>query len=226
MSQCHRWIFFHRISPANQRVFCHTFHIWAYTLPAFKLKVYLCLIWSWGKLNPCQTQACRNFKKKKWLTFQKSITITWKVGNSFVVLLLLHVKSSHTTWNIFILEQSNPEINYWITILFVFREFPSIYALGKRSKPHLFEKGIVQHWEQYTLSVGSIFLKQQKEWTYVWAIFWILYILLICSAFSICKIEITFPWFSAVYNGVFLMTGFCWTIFGRFFSLWMVQKRV
>lgn len=59
----------------------------------------------------------------------------------------------------------------------------------------------------------------------MWAIFWIFHILLICSAFSICKAEIPFLWFPAVYSGVFFMTWFCWTIIGRFSSLWMVQKR-
>lgn len=62
--------FFHRNSPAKERVksfFPHS-PIWAYSLPTFKLKVYLCPLWSWDKFNPCQTQACSNFSKRKKLS--------------------------------------------------------------------------------------------------------------------------------------------------------------
>lgn len=104
MPQCHVRFFTGIHLPRKvSRAFCHTFHIWAYTSLTFKLKVYLSPLWSWDKLYPYQIQACSNFKIKS-LTFQKS-TITWKVGNSFLVLLLLYLKSLHTTWNIFILEQ-------------------------------------------------------------------------------------------------------------------------
>lgn len=50
---------------------CHTFHISACILPTFELKLYLCPLWSWDKLNPCQTQACSNLKKPKKSPFRK-----------------------------------------------------------------------------------------------------------------------------------------------------------
>lgn len=116
--------------PMNMsRAFCHTFHIWPYTLPSFKLKVYLCPLWSWDKLILVKLKHAATFPEINGLSCQKNVTITWKVGNSFVVLLILRLKSSHTTWNKFVLEQSNPE-----TKLFVFWEFPLVYFFGKKGE--------------------------------------------------------------------------------------------